>query len=427
MREPWRLGTISESMAALASSALIEQARLAAGHGTAAGALVTGADYRGLGAVRSLGRRGIPVWVLTEGEHLVAAASRYVKRRVPWPAGNGTDGRQIDFLLELGIKHHLNGWMLLPTEDSTVALVSRHHDMLAKQYRVTVPPWDLLRWACDKRLVYRLAKELTVPHPWTACPRTLEELESLRCPFPVVLKPAMRLDLNRLTTAKAWRVEDHRSLLARYEEACTLVPPDMLMVQELVPGWGEAQFSYAALCQDGAPLASVVARRTRQYPMDFGRFSTFVETVDEPQVVEPAFRLLAAMRFTGLVEIEFKRDPRDGQFKVLDINPRVWGWHTLSKRAGVDFPYLLWLLVRGEPVPELRGRAGERWMRMLMDFPVAIREIRSGRLSLRAYVRSLLGPVESAIFAWDDPLPGLLDAPLLAWMLGRRVLTGKGM
>ncbi|PYT21377.1 MAG: hypothetical protein DMG57_38840 [Acidobacteria bacterium] len=62
-----------------------------------------------------------------------------------------------------------------------------------------------------------------------------------------------------------------------------------------------------------------------------------------------------AMRFTGLVEIEFKRDSRDGKFKVLDMNPRVWGWHTLCGRAGVDFPYLTWLLVRGEPVPETHG------------------------------------------------------------------------
>ena len=161
--------------------------------------------------------------------------------------------------------------------------------------------------------------------------------------------------------------------------------------------------------------------------MDFGRFSTYVETVDEPQIIEPAVRLLAAIRFTGLIEVEFKRDPRNGQYKVLDVNPRVWGWHTLSRRAGVDFPYLLWLLIRGEPVPDVRGRAGERWMRMPADLPVAIHEILRGRLSLRAYLRSLQGPRESAIFAWDDPLPGFLELPLLACTLGKRILRGKGI
>lgn len=412
-------------MAAAASQVTLSPIRPAVSCAATTGVLVLGGDYRGLGVARSLGRQGIPVWVLTDGEHLLAATSRYVRRSVTWPAGN--ERKQIEFLLELAIEHELNGWALFPTEDATVALVSRHHEELSKQYQLTVPPWDVLRWACDKRLLYRLAKQLSIAHPWTVCPRSRQDLASLDCPFPAVLKPAMRLDLNRFTAAKAWRVDDRRSLMARYDEACTFVPPDFLMIQELVPGWGEAQFSYAALCENGKPLASVVARRTRQYPMDFGRFSTFVETVEEPKVVKPALCILSALRFTGLVEVEFKRDPRNGQYKVLDINPRVWGWHTLSKRAGVDFPLLLWRLVRGEPVPEVRGRAGERWIRLLMDLPMAVHEIRKGRLSLCSYLQSLRGPKESAIFAWDDPLPALLDVPLLAYMLGKRVFGGAGI
>lgn len=161
--------------------------------------------------------------------------------------------------------------------------------------------------------------------------------------------------------------------------------------------------------------------------MDFGRFSTYVETVEEPQVIEPAVRLLAATRFTGLVEVEFKRDSRNGKYQVLDINPRVWGWHTLSRRAGVDFPYLLWLLARGESVPAVQGRSGERWMRLCADLPMAIQEIMRGRLSLWTYMRSLKGSSKSAIFAWDDPVPGLLELPLLAFMLGKRVFQGTGI
>src|SRR3989475_4555441 len=158
--------------------------------------------------------------------------------------------------------------------------------------------------------------------------------------------------------------------------------PNQIMIQELMPGGGESQFSYGALCLDGHPLASVTARETRQFPTDFGRFSTHVETVEEQGVIEPAIRLLAAVRYSGLVEIEFKRDPRDGRFKVLDVNPRVWGWHSLGARAGVDFPYLLWLLARGEAVPEVHGGPGARWIRMNTDFPVAILEIMRGRLTL---------------------------------------------
>jgi predicted ATP-grasp superfamily ATP-dependent carboligase len=392
--------------------------------GTCGGALVTGADYRGLGIVRSLGRRGIPVWVMKQDGQVLGAASRYASRSLSSPSSEESR-KQLDFLVNLATKEGVAGWAVFPTSDETVVLIARHHRLLSEYYRLTTAPWKVLRWGCDKRLLYRLAEDLGVNRPWTFCPRNRDELAALECPFPVILKPAMRLGFNRLTRDKAWRVENRASLLARYDEACKLLAPELIMVQELLPGGGESQFSYAALCRDGLPLASVVARRARQFPMDFGRFSTYVETIDEPQLVEPSVRLLAAMGFNGLVEVEFKKDSRDGKFKVLDVNPRVWGWHTLCGRAGVDFPHLAWLLVRGEPIPNVRARAGERWVRLGADLSVSIQEILSGRLSLRSYLKSLRGSFECSMFAWDDLLPGLLGLPLVVATLGKRVLSGK--
>ena len=92
-------------------------------HVGTAGALIMGADYRGLGVVRSLGRRGIPVWVIKQGGHLVATTSRYVSRNVPWPPKD--DRRQIDFLIDLAAKHNLSGWVLFPTDDYAVTLAQR--------------------------------------------------------------------------------------------------------------------------------------------------------------------------------------------------------------------------------------------------------------------------------------------------------------
>lgn len=388
----------------------------------AAGALVIGGDYRGLGIVRSLGRRGIPVWVLTD-EHSIAATSCYARRRLKWPALPET--QQLDYLLDLGARHGLDRWALFPTGDETAALLARNHAALVEQFRLTVPPWEVLRWAYDKRLTYRLATELGVAHPWTRCPRGQEEVATLDCAFPVILKPAIKEHINRFTYVKAWQVEDREALLARYGEACGLVDPEVVMVQELIPGNGEAQFAYAALCVDGLPRASLVARRTRQYPMDFGLSSSYVETVDRPEVEEPARRLLAAMRHTGLAEVEFKYDARDGRYKLLDINPRVWGWHTLGRRAGVDFPYLFWRLLQGEPVSQVRAPPGVRWVRAVTDLPTVAREIWRGRLSPLAYLRSLRGPLELATFAADDPLPALLEAPLLSYIAWKRWFSAR--
>jgi D-aspartate ligase len=174
-------------------------------------------------------------------------------------------------------------------------------------------------------------------------------------------------------------------------------------------------------------VASLTARRTRQYPADFGRASTFVETVECPDIVEPSKRLLREIGFTGLIEVEYKRDPKDGVFKLLDMNPRVWGWHTLCGRAGVDFPYLLWQQVCGETVPATAARTGVGWLRFTTDTPTALKELFGGRLKPREYLRSLRGPRESAIFAWDDPLPGVSELPILAYVLCRRALRGEGV
>src|SRR6266404_38639 len=219
-----------------------------------------------------------------------------------------------------------------------------------RRYVSTVPRWETRRWTYDKRLTYQLAADLHVDHPRTHYPRDKDDVLAFDGRYPAILKPAIRSELNRFTESKAWPAGDGPTLVARYEEATALVEPALIMIQELIPGGGESQLSFAALCRDGIPVASLVARRTRQWPMDFGRASTYVETVEAPEVEGIARRILESLRFDGIVEVEFKRDARDGTLKLLDINPRVWGWHSLGRRAGVDFPYLLWRQLRGERV-----------------------------------------------------------------------------
>lgn len=387
------------------------------------GALVMGANYRALGLARSLGRHGIPVWIVKQDEHVLASLSRYVRGSFPWPGRN--DRSQTEYLLSLADKHQLDGALLFPTDDEGVMFIAQNHDLLSQRYLLTTQPWNALRAACDKKVLYQLGENLGIHQPLTYFPRDLVELRSLDLRFPVIVKPAMRLELNELTVDKAWLVHDRGSLLNRYSEACSILSPDLLMIQEFLPGWGESQFSYSALCDEGRPVASVTARRIRQYPMDFGRFSTFVETIEEPDVIEPAIRLLDALRYDGLVEIEFKRDPRDGRYKLLDVNPRVWGWHTLCGRAGVDFPYLLWLHMQNQPVPNVTARTGIRWVRMGADLLTALLELLRGRLPVGDYLRSIHGPLELAIFATDDPVPFFCQLPILAYVLGKRAFGAR--
>ena len=342
----------------------------------------------------------MPVRVVRSDEHAVAGASRYAGPRLAWPAAGGDEAR-VRYLLDLAERERLDGWVLIPTHDEEAALVARHHDALARRYRLTTlavePAPRGVRQAVHARAgsVARARRSRGRRSPQAR--RTSARADGR---FPVVVKPAYKEHANRLTVDKAWRADDPATLRRRYEEACELVDRSILMVQELIPGDGAAQLSFAALCDDGNVLASLTARRTRQFPMDFGRASSYVETIDDPGVERDARRLLAATRLTGIVEVEFKRDPRTGENLLLDVNPRAWGWQSLCGARG-----------RGLPVPAVadgersRGAAGAGrrrasagcgwsptcWPRRASCAPAACRQ--------RAYLRSLRRPLEFAVFA----------------------------
>ena len=178
-----------------------------------AGAVVLGSDYRGLAIVRSLGRLDIPVWVVCSGDDSLAARSRYATRRLPLTGA--TDAERSAFLCELATDHGLDGWVLFPTADETAALVSRAHEELSELYALTTPPWDVLRWAYDKRLTYALAGSLMLPHPQTWSAGSVAEAAALQTDFPVLIKPAVKEEFNRLTAAKAWRADDAEQLAER--------------------------------------------------------------------------------------------------------------------------------------------------------------------------------------------------------------------
>lgn len=372
------------------------------------GALVLGGDYGALGIVRSLGRRNIPVWTLVD-KHKLAGLSRYSTRTLHWPESN--DAR-LEFLLDLKQRHALEGWVLFPVGDEVAALLARNRDLLAHSFRVTTPSWDVMRWAYDKRLTYRLAASLGLSYPRTVYPRNRSDLAIPECDFPVILKPAFKPNLNKFTRAKAWLAKDRHELLMRYNEVINLIDPNLVMVQEMINGGGENQFSYAGLHLNGHPLASLVARRARQYPVEFGRISTFVETIEQDEIETSAKLLLETLRYTGLVEVEFKYDSQDQRYKLLDINPRVWAWHTLGSRAGVDFPFLLWQCSQNCHIAEVRARPGAKWIHTVFDIPAAACEYWRGRLSPRAYLQSVAGSLEHAVLAKDDVLPAVAEIPL---------------
>jgi predicted ATP-grasp superfamily ATP-dependent carboligase len=385
---------------------------------TQPGAIVIGGDYQGLGIVRSLGQRGVPICVIDD-ERSISRYSRYVTHVVHVPDLRNDDSI-IKELLALGQRLNLKGWVLFPTRDEVVAAISRRRAELLPWFRVPTPCWESIQWVWDKRSTCEIARKLQLPIPATWNPQSVADLAQVTAPFPLAVKPAIKEHFFYTTRAKGWSASDPEELSALFQRAQEIAGADEILIQDMIPGGGAYQFGYCAFFKDGEAVASMVSRRRRQHPHDFGRASTFVETVDHPEIEALSMKLLSGINYYGLVEVEFKEDPRDGQFKLLDINARTWGYHTLGAAAGVDFPYVLYCDQIGKPVSPARARPGASWMRMLTDFPTAILDIANGRISFSEYFRTLRTFDTEAVFSLRDPLPGIMECLLLPYLIIKR-------
>ena len=392
----------------------------ASASGEPPGVVILGGAHGTLALARSLGRKGVPVWLVSNDTPLPTWSRKLAGHR-EW-AGPDSGGA-LGLLLDLAAAKNLKGALLVPGGDGEVRFAARSIEALSASYRVMLPPWERLKWLCEKPLLYRRAEELGIDIPLTYRFASLDEAADADIRFPVVLKPNMGGGDNRFSRAKVVRADDRGAFASAYRDAVGQIGLDNVVVQQLIPGGGESQFSYAALWWQGRPVAEFTARRTRQYPVDFGYTSTYVEVVEMPQVTAAARRLLDSIGHHGLVEVEFKRDARDGAFKLLDVNPRPWSWFGLAAAAGVDLGALLWRSANGLPAAPAQARAGTAWMYMARDLVSAATLIRRGTLKPGAYLRSFGAVRAWATFAGDDPMPGLIDLPLTGWrVLTRRIL-----
>lgn len=373
------------------------------------GIIILGGAHNALALARSFGRKNIPV-VLVSDDHPLPSFSRYVRRSLTWPGATSPDAAK--WLVALAAEHGFQNWLLLPCADNEVRLVAENQTQLRTAFQVTGMPWSELQHLCNKQLLVHAAQKAGIAVPRSYDVNSVDDAARVDATFPVVLKPAMRMARNALTSAKAWRAETRDELIALYRSATAMQGQDGIVVQEYIPGGGEAQFSYAALWSRNAPVAELAARRTRQYPVEFGYTSTFVEIIDNEEVMRLGRQLLSSVGFDGLVEVEFKYDARSGTYKILDVNPRSWSWLALCEAGGFDLARLIESALRHETASVQSAATGHAWVHVPRDLAAAFQMLLLHRLNLRTWFGSYRQKLTWAVFAWDDPLPALLELPV---------------
>lgn len=390
------------------------------------GAVVIGGHVQGLGLVRMLGSKKIPVVVMDTTGYNVARFSKYCTRFIKMP-GDIFESEQkfCDFLKAKNHQYNLQGWLLFPTDDQTVAYVSRHKRELSDDYTIWTPAWDVVERCYNKKLTYSLAKKIGIPIPESYFPEGLSDVRAIgdQIQYPAIIKPAVMHTFYTQTRCKAILVHAREELEEQYRDVARIIPPSEIIIQEIIPGSPEHLYSFGSFFKDRGIIASIVGRRSRQIPMDFGKASTFVELVDIAEIRSLSLKLLDALGYYGLSEVEFKYDTRDGTFKLLEINPRTWKWHSLALLSGLNLPYLLYCDMNGEDYSRelhVSEKMSEgKWIDEYTDLYVSMKEVFQRNMTLHQYIGTLTGHKVFGSISSDDPLPFLAETAMIP-VLSRR-------
>ena len=393
-------------------------------------------DHMGLDIARSLAKRGVRVLGLDPDPGVPGRHSRYLEFAL-CPDSNKDKEGFVKFLVrfarDLGCKP-----VLYPLSDRTALVCSGHRAELRDCYEFVMPDHRTMVSLATKDGLLAAAREFGIPAPRTCPVSGPEELEALAgtLSYPVLLKPtestywqapqvALALRRGLLTGQPKVRVcGGPEELMEEYRRIAAL--DSRLLVQEVIPGEDE-RLAYICFYLDRAskPLGIFAGRKCRVLPTGFGSAS-FVRGMTDPRLNDLALRLLSGTRYQGLGGMEFKKDPRDGEYRLIEFNTRFGMWDGLAAHGGVDLAAIAYDDALGRPVESrLAYRDDVAWIDWQRDFRAFLEYRRRGRLSCGAWLRSLKGRKMWAVYSRDDWRPGVaLTVRLLRKLWDRAV--GKG-
>jgi predicted ATP-grasp superfamily ATP-dependent carboligase len=384
-------------------------------------ALILGGSANALSLVRSLGWRGVRVAVsVTRGNH--ALYSRYCAQRLPVP-----DSRRVhDFWRELLLGQAgrtLEGSVLLPCNDDAVEFVARNRAALQRRWLLDDSDPAIQIAMLDKQRTLELAcrRGIDIPRFWPVSADASPEIPA-DVLFPVIVKPRQSHQFQKLFNGRKYlRAGDHAELEAQIER---LRGAGLgAIVSEYIPGPDRLLASYYTyLDRNGHPLFHFTKRIIRRFPANEG-LACYHATTRDPEMAELGLRFFQSIGFRGLGNVEFKKDERDGRWKLIECNPRFTAAQELITRCGLDIGWLVYRHIAGLSLPSTNGyREDVRLWYPVRDF-LAFRQLRrQNEMTFAQWLRSVCRPQTLPYLNLGDPIPSL--APVLETL--RRGLASRG-
>ena len=367
-------------------------------------ALLFGGEQIAVSAARSVAALGAQVHAVGEASDPVRV-SRHCSSYAVVPRAKGRADRYLEFL-ECDAPR---GAVLLPCDDESLEVIARNRAQLEEWgFKPVEANDDVLLAMLDKERTYELSRSLGVPTPRTLTVRTRDEAAraATELGFPCALKPLHSHLFSEIVgmTAKVYVAHDAEELLHWFAIA-EGIGIEML-VTEIVPGRDDDFCSYYTyMLPDGQPLFHLTKHKLRQLPIGFG-LTCYQETVWEPEVVDVGSRFCRGVGLVGVAAVEFKRDPRDGAWKIIECNHRFTLANEVVRLSGIDLPAIAYSRVAGLQVAPIQGyRVGVRMWNPIEDAK-AMRHYRAaGELTVGAWLRSLFTRWHFSMWCLSDPLP----------------------
>jgi D-aspartate ligase len=363
----------------------------------------------GLAIMRSLGLLGVPLYGVDADPAAPALRSKYCCERFVLPFDENRPELYRDGLL--AIARTLGRLaILIPTSDETTQFVADHADALRPYFMFQDNAPSLVRQLASKREMFGLALAHGVPTPRTVFPQRLQDVLEYaeRGPFPVMLKGIYGNRLEMRTRKKMVIVHTRDELIAAYQ---SMEDPDNpnLMLQEYIPGGDDQVYIFNGYFNRQSDcLVGFTGYKIRQFPVHVG-CASLGECRWVEEVADTTVRFMKAIGYRGILDIGYRLDPRDGQYKVLDINPRIGqAFRLFVAKNDHDVAKALYLDFTGQKQPSVESREGRRWLIEDFDLISSYHYHREGTLGFWSWIRSFRGVEEAAWFSWRDPAPFFL-------------------
>lgn len=358
----------------------------------------------GLGAVRCLGRAGVPVaWLDATSKH-VGFHSKYCNGIV-CPDIKIHPQEYINFLLDIGGSLRHKG-VLFPIRDIEVMTMLKHRSQLEKFFHIPMADLAISEKLLNKNLFYKTLKQYNIPHAKTFISEDQSDIDALskKVQYPCILKPFHSARFVLEFGTKVFTAYSSDQLLQLYRTA--FEKNHEVLIQEIIPGNARNMCGMNAYYDKSfVPHGVFMYRRIREWPHGMGN-GCFIESIKLPVLEKLLTPFIKNLGYYGIVDAEFRMDPRDNVYKLIEVNSRCWMQSSLPARCGANIPYLAYLDAVGKDLgSSMKIREHFKWAFIGEDVRSAMKSYFRKDLSLMEWFRSYKGTIEFSILASDDMVP----------------------